>query len=51
MSGRLALHGAHFGIARGELLLRDPDTGVFKPAIDREGRSLSPTSLIGCFQS
>ncbi|KQQ48904.1 carbonate dehydratase [Methylobacterium sp. Leaf125] len=50
-SGQLALHGAHFGIARGELLLRDPETGAFNPAIDGEGRRLGPTSSIGCFQS
>lgn len=49
-SGRLALHGAHFGIARGELLLRDPETGEFKPAVDQAGRSLSPASLIGCVE-
>lgn len=48
LNGSLALHGAHFGIARGELLLRDPETGEFRPAVDGEGRSLSPASLIGC---
>lgn len=46
--GRLQLHGAHFGIARGELLVRDPKTGAFAPAIDHEGKSVSPTSLIHC---
>jgi carbonic anhydrase len=30
--GRLELHGAHFGIATGKLLIRDPKTGVFAPA-------------------
>jgi carbonic anhydrase len=48
-SGRLALHGAHFGIARGELLLRDPETGEFKPAADQAGRG--PTSVIGCSEA
>lgn len=47
-SGRLALHGAHFGIARGELLLRDPETGAFKPAADGGGTVITPTSLIHC---
>jgi carbonic anhydrase len=47
----LTLHGAHFGIARGELLLRDPETGAFKPAIDQAGRSLSPASMIGCAEA
>ncbi|HEX3347144.1 MAG TPA: carbonic anhydrase [Acetobacteraceae bacterium] len=27
--GALALHGAHFGVATGELMLRDPASGVF----------------------
>lgn len=31
--GRLTLHGAYFGIATGELLLRDPATGRFEPAV------------------
>jgi carbonic anhydrase len=30
--GRLKLHGAWFGIAEGDLLVRDPDTGAFAPA-------------------
>jgi carbonic anhydrase len=32
--GRLALHGAYFGIASGHLLVRDPLTGCFEPAIE-----------------
>jgi carbonic anhydrase len=31
--GKLALHGAYFGIATGRLLVRDPATGRFDPAI------------------
>ncbi len=32
--GRLALHGAYFGIAAGRLLLREPATGHFEPVAD-----------------
>jgi carbonic anhydrase len=31
--GKLQLHGAYFGVATGMLLLRDPDTGMFEPAV------------------
>ncbi|MFE1602668.1 carbonic anhydrase [Methylobacterium sp. ID0610] len=44
--GRLQLHGAHFGIASGELRVRDPETGAFRPAVP--GASVSPTRLIRC---
>ena len=29
--GRLALHGAYFGVATGVLLVRDPADGTFAP--------------------
>jgi carbonic anhydrase len=32
--GKLQLHGAYFGVATGVLLVRDPETGEFKPAVD-----------------
>ena len=32
--GRLTLYGAYFGIATGHLLVRDPATGRFEPAIE-----------------
>jgi carbonic anhydrase len=32
--GSLTLHGAYFGIATGHLLVRDPSTGRFEPAIE-----------------
>ena len=32
--GRLQLHGAYFGVATGALLVRDPETGAFTPALD-----------------
>lgn len=32
--GRLTLHGAYFGIATGHLLVRDPATGRFEPAVE-----------------
>ncbi|ACL62115.1 carbonic anhydrase [Methylobacterium nodulans] len=44
--GRLQLHGAHFGIATGELRVRDPETGVFQPVVPEA--SASPTRLIRC---
>lgn len=31
--GKLALHGAYFGVATGRLLVRDPETGRFEPAV------------------
>ena len=31
--GRLHLHGAYFGIASGVLMVRDPQTGAFEPAV------------------
>ena len=30
-AGRLSLHGAYFGVATGQLLVRDPATGQFEP--------------------
>jgi carbonic anhydrase len=32
--GELMLHGAYFGIATGRLLVRDPATGRFEPAVE-----------------
>jgi carbonic anhydrase len=32
--GKLQLHGAYFGVATGELLVRDPQTGVFAPVAE-----------------
>jgi carbonic anhydrase len=31
--GKLQLHGAYFGVATGVLLVRDPETGAFEPAV------------------
>ena len=31
--GRLQLHGAFFGVATGVLMVRDPETGTFEPAV------------------
>jgi carbonic anhydrase len=31
--GKLQLHGAYFGVATGVLLVREPETGAFKPAV------------------
>ena len=32
--GKLQLHGAYFGVATGVLLVRDPATGQFRPAVE-----------------
>ena len=37
--GKLSLHGAYFGIASGQLLLRDPATGAFAPLEGLPGRA------------
>ena len=39
--GKLALHGAYFGIAAGRLLVRDPATGRFEPVTDGTPEPLS----------
>ncbi len=36
--GRLALHGAYFGVATGVLLVRDPETGAFAPVAETPTR-------------
>jgi carbonic anhydrase len=43
--GRLKIHGAHFGVANGVLLVRDPETGDFHPAVDAAGRRVVPTAV------
>ncbi|WP_375463832.1 carbonic anhydrase [uncultured Methylobacterium sp.] len=47
-AGTLQIHGAHFGVATGALLVRDPTTGDFAPIVDRAGQPLRPSALIGC---
>jgi carbonic anhydrase len=32
--GKLFLHGAYFGVATGVLLVRDPESGAFMPAVE-----------------
>ena len=36
--GRLALHGAYFGVATGVLLVRDPESGAFAPVAEAPTR-------------
>ena len=43
--GRLQIHGAHFGIGTGILLVREPKTGDFHPAVDTAGRKILPTAV------
>lgn len=50
-AGRLHLHGAHFGIATGELRIRDPKTGEFHSVVARDGQSLAPSALIQCAEA
>jgi carbonic anhydrase len=40
--GKLALHGAWFGVATGILSLRDPQTGRFTPVIEAQDARPSP---------
>lgn len=47
-AGTLAIHGAHFGVATGELLIRNPETGDFAPIVDRAGQALRPSALVTC---
>jgi carbonic anhydrase len=47
-AGRLHLHGAHFGIATGELRIRDPKTGDFHSVVERDGQTLAASALISC---
>jgi len=44
--GKLALHGAYFGIAAGRLLVRDPATGRFEPVPD-DPQSVPPLPRSG----
>ncbi len=46
--GRLELHGAHFGVANGSLLVRDPQTGEFKPPIDTAGLPVRSVAAVTC---
>jgi carbonic anhydrase len=43
--GKLHLHGAYFGVATGRLLVRDPETGRFEPAVDDAAH---PLVMIRC---
>jgi carbonic anhydrase len=43
--GKLHLHGAYFGVASGRLLVRDPETGSFRPVSDRVP---GPLAMIRC---
>jgi carbonic anhydrase len=39
--GKLQLHGAYFGIATGVLMVRDPQTGQFSPAVEEVPQRVS----------
>ncbi|MCJ2008800.1 carbonic anhydrase [Methylobacterium sp. WL30] len=47
-AGTLKLHGAHFGVATGDLLVRNPETGDFAQAVDRSGEPLRPSAMMSC---
>jgi carbonic anhydrase len=44
--GKLTLHGAYFGIATGHLLVRDPVSGRFEPAIEGLPRTVFRASRV-----
>ncbi len=50
-SGELNLHGAHFGIEKGELRVRDPETGEFHLAVENDGTPRKASPLIGCAEA
>ena len=43
--GKLALHGAYFGVASGRLLVRDPQSGRFEPVAQE---AATPATMIRC---
>jgi len=43
--GKLHLHGAYFGVASGRLLVRDSESGAFRPVSDRVP---GPLAMIQC---
>src|ERR671921_2886982 len=45
--GKLHLHGAYFGIASGVLLVRDPRTGDFRPAVEDMPERISTIRATG----
>ncbi|MGC5779622.1 carbonic anhydrase [Methylobacterium sp. NFXW15] len=47
-AGTIQLHGAHFGVANGQLLVRNPETGDFAPAADHQGQAIRPSATITC---
>ena len=47
-NGLLSLHGAHFGVATGQLQVRDPETGDFAPLLQADGRTPNPAAFISC---
>lgn len=46
--GRIELHGAHFGVATGSLLVCDPKTGEFRPPLDTAGLAVRSVAAIAC---
>jgi len=47
-SGKLKLHGAHFGIKTGDLKVRNPESGKFESVNESAGKPLSPGALMAC---
>lgn len=47
-NGMLAIHGAHFGVATGQLWVRDPQSGDFARLLEEDGRTPNPAAFISC---
>ena len=45
--GKLHLHGAYFGVASGVLLIRDPATGEFRPAVEDMPSRIAGIGCVG----